>query len=186
MERTLVLVKPDGVKRALTGRVISRFEMAGLKVVGIKMVSPSRELAGKHYSDDENWLSSVGTKAKRAYKEGDERLNKSDSDIGRLIRNQLIDSLAGEPVVAMVLEGNEAAFAVRKIAGSTDPKGADPSSIRGMYSTDSYANADGNDRPIRNIIHASEDKDHADLEIALWFDESEFVEYKRVDDSILA
>ncbi len=185
MERTLVLVKPDGVRRALIGRVISRFEASGLKIVGMKALVPDRDIVGRHYPDDESWLSSVGSKARKSYGTEDERQKMSNSDIGRVIRNQLIDSLAGEPVVALVVEGNEVVFAVRKMAGGTEPKSADPSSIRSMYSTDSYTHADESKRPLRNVLHASEDKGHADYEIALWFNSSEIVDYKRADEDML-
>lgn len=181
MEKTLVLVKNDGVKRALIGSVISRFENAGLKVSAIKMIVPTKELVGKHYADDEKWLFSVGTKAKKAYESKGQKPDGTELDLGRRIRNRLINFLSDGPVVAIVIEGNEAIFSVRKIVGTTEPKSADPSSIRGIYSSDSYDLADSRDRPIKNIVHASEDKKSADLEIALWFDNNEIYEYDRSD-----
>ncbi len=177
----MVLVKNDGVKRALIGTIISRFENAGLKVSAIKMIVPSKELVGKHYADDEKWLLSVGTKAKKAYDAKDQKINRSEIDLGKDIRNQLIHFLSGGPVVAIVIEGNEVIFSVRKIIGSTEPKSADPSSIRGLYSSDSYDLANSKNRPIKNIVHASEDKRSADIEISLWFSEDEIFDYDRSD-----
>ncbi len=185
MERTLVLIKPDGVRRALIGRVIARFESAGLKVSGIKMVVPGRELVAKHYTDSEDWLRSVGAKAKKAYEAKGITPKESEVELGSKVRARLIDYLSSGPVVCMVIEGNESIFAVRKIVGSTEPRSADPSSIRGSLSTDSYALADSLDRPLKNIIHASEDKSSAESEISLWFEESELIKYKRADEDII-
>ncbi len=63
IEKTLLLIKPDAVQRALIGEIISKFEKAGFKIIGMKMVYASKELAGKHYANDESWLKSVGEKA---------------------------------------------------------------------------------------------------------------------------
>lgn len=181
MEKTLVLIKNDGVKRALIGSVISRFENIGLKVSAIKMIVPSKELVGKHYADDENWLLSVGTKSKRSYEEKGQKIDVAEIDLGRRIRDRLIDFLSSGPVVAVVIEGNEAIFSVRKIVGSTEPKSADPSSIRGIYSSDSYGLADSKNRPIKNLVHASEDEKSAEIEISLWFNDDEIFDYDRSD-----
>jgi nucleoside-diphosphate kinase len=185
IERTLVLVKPDGVYRALTGRVIAAFEDAGLKVVGIKLVKPDRSLIDKHYVSDEEYLKSVGAKTIRSYKQRGVEVKESELEIGKRIRSYLFDYLTNKPVVAMVIEGNEAVANVKKIAGVTSPTDADPSTIRGRYSSDSYDLADGKKRAVKNMLHVSGDKSEAEREIKLWFKESEFVEYKRADESTL-
>jgi nucleoside-diphosphate kinase len=184
-EKTFVLIKPDGVYRALIGAVIAKFESAGLKVVALKMVTPDQELAGKHYMADEGWMKSVGTKTKAAYKEKGIDVKETELEIGKRIRNQLLTYLTEGPVVAAVLEGNDAIYITRKIVGSTEPRKADPSSIRGMYSSDSYETADKGKRAVKNIIHASEDLATANREIALWFKKGEITTYKRVDEHII-
>lgn len=181
MEKTLVLIKPDGVYRALIGRIISRFEDSGLKVVAIKMVKPEKEVTDLHYSSDEDYLKSVGTKTKESFKKSGREVKESELEIGQRVRGYLLDYITMKPVVAMVVEGNDAIYVVRKIVGSTEPKTADPGSLRGSLSSDSYELADASGRPVRNIIHAAANKSDADKEIALWFKKNELIEYKRID-----
>jgi nucleoside-diphosphate kinase len=185
IERTLVLVKPDGVYRALIGKVTAAFEDAGLKVVGIKMLKPERSVIDKHYVADEAYLKSIGAKTISSYKKRGVDIKESELEIGKRIRGYLFDYVAGKPVVAMVIEGNEAVANVKKIAGATSPTDADRSSIRGRYASDSYDLADSKKRAIKNMLHVSGDKADAAREVKLWFKESELVEYKRVDESLL-
>ncbi|MCW1292630.1 MAG: nucleoside-diphosphate kinase [Candidatus Rehaiarchaeum fermentans] len=182
IERTLVLIKPDGIKRGLVGKITSAFEDCGLKIVGMKLVSPSPEKVQEHYNADENWLRSVGEKSIKSAKERNEAINEDPIEIGKRIRSYLINYLANNPVIAMVLEGNNAIEIVRKIIGSTQPSKADPSTIRGKYSSDSYDLADSNKRAVRNLVHASEDKASAEREIKVWFNESELIQYSRSDE----
>ncbi len=185
MERTLVLIKPDGVYRALIGEIIKRFEQAGLKIVAMKMVKPTREIVEKHYYADKEWLESVGQKAKASYEKEGKVVKETPLEIGMRVRNTLLNYLTGKPVVAMVVEGNEAIFVVRKILGSTEPKSADPGSIRGSLSSDSYAFADSQGRSTRNLVHASGDKKDAEREISIWFSRDEIIEYKRADEEAM-
>lgn len=185
VEKTLVLIKPDGVFRALIGKVITTFEDAGLKVVGIKMVKPDAAFVATHYVADKDWLLSVGNKNINAFKERGIKLNETALEIGTRVRESLLSYLTSGPVVAMVIEGNSAIEVARKLAGATEPRKADPSSIRGKYSCESYEAADGRKRAARNILHASEDAKTAEHEIALWFKKSEITEYKRVDDGLI-
>ncbi|MGI0100178.1 MAG: nucleoside-diphosphate kinase [Candidatus Micrarchaeaceae archaeon] len=185
MERTLMLVKPEGVKRALIGRIISRMEDSGLKVVAIKMVVPDSKTAGVHYIADKKWLNDTGSRTIQAYRDKGVVIKETPVQVATRIRNLLIKSLAGNPVVAIVFEGNEAAFVARKITGSTEPRKADPSTIRGLFSTDSYELSDSIGRPIRNIVHASEDAKTAKREIGVWFSPKELIQYKRADEDAL-
>ncbi|MEM3827078.1 MAG: nucleoside-diphosphate kinase [Candidatus Micrarchaeaceae archaeon] len=182
IERTLVLVKPEGVYRALIGKVITTFEEAGLKVVGIKMVRPDKDLAGKHYAADEEWMLSIGRKANEAALKKGLKITESEIEIGKRVRANLLKHLTSGPVVAMAIEGNEAVYVVRKLTGSTEPRSADPSSIRGRYGVDSYEMGDLKSRPVKNIVHASENEKAAKKELALWFKKSELVDYHRVDE----
>jgi nucleoside-diphosphate kinase len=185
MERTLVLIKPDGVYRALIGEVIKRFEQAGLKIVAIKMLKPSKEMVENHYYADNEWLESVGKKSIASAEKEGKKVTESPIEIGKRVRNLLVKSLSGKPVVAMVVEGNEAIFIVRKLVGSTEPKSAEAGSIRGSFSSDSYSLADISGRAVRNVVHASSDKKDAEREIAIWFKENEIISYERSDEKAM-
>jgi nucleoside-diphosphate kinase len=185
VEKTFVLIKPDGVQRALVGRIIGRFEDAGLKVVAMKMVMADKELAGRHYVDDIAWLEDVGKKSIASYEAKGIKVKDTAAEIGRKIRGYLMDYLTSGPVVAMVVEGNESVSIVRKIVGSTAPFKADPSTIRGMYACDSYQLADEMKRPIRNLIHTSDSVATAEKEIGVWFDRKEIKKYKRADETAM-
>jgi nucleoside-diphosphate kinase len=155
IERTLVLLKPDAVARGLMGKVIQRFEDAGLKIVGAKMVWVNKEFAAKHYFDV----------AERR---------------GEHILKVLLDMITEGPVMAMVIEGVSAVEVVRKMVGNTEPKSALPGTIRGDFAHHSYDHTDGKGVAIKNIVHASGKKDEADFEIKLWFKDNELHSYKTV------
>ena len=184
-ERTLVLIKPDGVQRGLIGEIIGRFERCGLKIVGMKMVYASEKLAGDHYIADENWLNTVGEKSKAAYAKRGITIEKENREIGLEIRSQLIEYLMMSPVAAFVIEGFNAVKHVRKLVGSTSPADAAPGTIRGDLSFDHYPLADQKKRPIQNLIHASGEVDEAQREIALWFKDDEIHKWERVDEALL-
>ncbi len=158
IQQTLIIIKPDGVERALTGKILARFEETGLKIVGLKMDHVSKEIAMKHYTED---------LAKRR---------------GEHIRTIMIDYISAGPVVAAVLEGVNAIEVVRKITGDTEPRTALPGTIRGDYTHMSYAYADQKKGPVKNVIHASSDANDAQREIALWFGKDELFKYKSVHD----
>jgi nucleoside-diphosphate kinase len=189
-EQTFVMIKPDGVLRSLVGLVISRFEAAGLKVVGLKMVHPTREIVEKHYPSTEEWFRTVGQKTLKSYAEY--RLDPmkdigttSDLEIGKIVKHWLVGYISSSAVVVMVIEGNHAIDAVRKIVGHTLPLFASPGTIRGDYSVDSPDLANVKKRPVRNIIHASGSKEEAEHEIKLWFSEKEIFNYKRADEEAM-
>ncbi|MBI4438614.1 nucleoside-diphosphate kinase [Candidatus Woesearchaeota archaeon] len=156
IERTLVLIKPDGVERGLAGKIITRFEDAGLKIVGMKLKVVNKDFALKHYTED---------LAKRR---------------GAHIREQMVEYISSGPVVAIVLEGVNAIENVRKLTGDTQPLSAQPGTIRGDFSHTSYSYADSSKKPVKNIIHASSGKQDAEHEISLWFAKNELHEYQTV------
>ena len=158
IERTLVLLKPDAVQRCVSGRVISRFEDAGMKIIGMKMMWIDKKFALKHYTEE---------LAKRA---------------GAHVREMIAEFLTTGPVVAMVLEGVNAIENVRKLVGSTEPKSAQPGTIRGDFSHMSYGYADAKKVPVKNLVHASSSKEDATAEIKLWFTQAELHSYKSVHD----
>jgi nucleoside-diphosphate kinase len=176
-EETLVVIKPDGVARGLTGRIIDQFLDAGLKLTKLELRNATADLIERHYPNDEGWLSSVGRKTLDDYErlgmDPDEYFGASDPlVIGRVIKGWLVDYLTQGPVVAMVLSGNEAIARVRKLAGATVPTMADPATIRGRFSSDSAAAANAEKRPIQNLVHASGNAEEAAYEIGLWFGEA--------------
>lgn len=179
MEKTLVLLKPDALSRGVVGEIISRFENAGLKLVATKMVRPDKKLARQHYPDDRpEFIKGMGHKTLDSYKEeGHDPLHNFGTEdphqIGLQLQKWLVDFLVSGPVIALVLEGPNAISVVRGIAGHTIPAKAEPGTIRGDYSDDSAVLANAEKRSIKNLVHASGDKQEADFEINLWFSENE-------------
>lgn len=184
-QRTLVLIKPDGVQRHLVGEVIHRFESAGLKIVGLKLVWADAALARKHYPTDEDYLRSIGEKAIAGRRKLGLPVTETPLAIGRWVRSLLERFLRVSPVVAMVLEGTDAIANVRQLVGTTDPVLADVGSIRGDLTIDTIQMANLESRSVRNLMHASSDQDEAKREIALWFRPGELYDYRTVMDVVL-
>jgi nucleoside-diphosphate kinase len=183
-EKSLVLVKPDGVKRGLIGDIIGRFEKVGLKLIAAKMVVVTPEMATKHYGYDESWFKNVGDKVMAFYNEhgkdpGEELGTMDAKEIGKLVQKWNVDYLTAGPVLAMIWEGPHAVEVIRKIVGSTYPNTAPPGTIRGDYSFDSPFLSNVNKRSVQNLVHASGAPEEAELEIQLWFKEDEIHEYTR-------
>jgi nucleoside-diphosphate kinase len=154
-ERTLVVLKPDAVVRGLAGRIIGRFEDAALKIVGVKMRELDADFARRHYFDLE------------------ERL-------GAEVYNATAAFMQRGPVIAFVLEGEDAVATVRKIVGSTYPNEAQPGSIRGDFAHQSKAVAAVTGKAVANLVHASGNREEAEYEVNLWFDKTELFEYKNL------
>lgn len=190
MEQTLVVLKPDAVKRGLIGEIIKRFENVGLTVVAVKLLTAKLDLVEKHYPADreELWVG-IGNKTLENYKDLDmdpmDSLGTKDpKEIGKMVRVWLMDYIMEGPVLAIVFEGPHAVELVRKITGHTLPLVSAPGTIRGDYSYDSSYLANSAKRPIKNLIHASGNKDEAEYEIPLWFSKEEIHNYKRSSDVI--
>ena len=149
-ERTLVVLKPDAVARGLAGRIIQRFEDASLKIIGMKMRKIDADFTRKHYFDLE------------------ERL-------GSAVYNATAEFMQRGPVIAFVIEGEDAVATVRKIVGSTYPNEAQPGSIRGDFAHQSKA--------VANLVHASGKPEEAKYEVDLWFDATELYEYHSANDA---
>ena len=187
-EKTLVLIKPDGVRKSISGKIISRFEDAGLKIVAIKMVWADEELAKNHYYLDEEWAKGIYEKTKNSYeKEGKKLEEKDHLELGKKIQAYLTEYIKEGPVIAIVLEGPHAVELIRKIIGATEPRSSAPGTIRSDFaSIESYPRADSDKRAIRNLIHASDSVENAKREISLWFASEEIHgNYKTVHDFLL-
>lgn len=131
MERTLILVKPDAFARNLSGEIIARFERKGLRLVALQQMKISRELASQHYAEHD----------------------------GKPFYEELVSFITSGPLVAMVLEGEQAIAAARQVIGATNPLEASPGSIRG-----DYAVAVG-----QNMVHGSDATESAAREVTLFF-----------------
>jgi nucleoside-diphosphate kinase len=133
MDRTLILVKPDAFARGLTGEITARFERKGLKIVALKLMTTPRDLAETHYAEHE----------------------------GKPFYGELVDFITSAPLVAMVLEGDEAVVAARQLIGATNPLEANTGSIRGDFAI-----------PVgQNMVHGSDSNESAAREIGIWFPE---------------
>lgn len=187
-ERTLVIIKPDGVQRSLIGEIIKRYERSGLKMIALKMLIPTEEMAIKHYYEvgGDAWLEEVGRKASAAYeKKGLKSPFASNMENGRAIMNSNAKYLSAGPVIAMIWQGNQATALVRKITGGTEPLSSDVGTIRGDFTLDTYMMADLDQRSIRNLIHASGNTEEAEKEIPIWFKPEEILNYKLFQESVL-
>lgn len=141
MEKTFVMLKPDAIQRNLAGEIISRFEKRGLKLAAMKMLIIGNEMAERHYGEHK----------------------------GKPFFQSLVNFITSGPVIAMILEGQNAVQVARKMMGSTDPQGAEPGTVRG-----DYALFTGN-----NIVHGSDSAESAAREIDLFFSPAEIVSYKK-------
>jgi len=142
MEHTLILIKPDGAKRRLTGMVLDRLEAAGLTLAAAKVVSVSEELAREHYRD---------LKDKPFFE-----------NLIKYIRGEF-HHIADNRIFALIIEGEDVIKHVRKIAGATNPEEAEPGTIRGSFGRITTSGQ------FENVIHASGNKVDAEREIKLWF-----------------
>ena len=133
MDRTLILVKPDAFARSLTGEIIARFERKGLRLLALRQLVVDRELAERHYAEH----------AERPF------------------FGELVEFITSGPLVAMVLEGDDAVRAARQVIGATNPLEAAPGSIRGDFATETG----------RNMVHGSDSPESAAREAALFFGE---------------
>ena len=187
-ERTLVIIKPDGIQRSLIGEIIHRYERTGLKLLSLKMVIPTEAMAIQNYYEvgGDAWLEEVGRKARASYeRKGLKSPYVNNMENGRAVMMANAKYLSSGPVIAMVWQGNSAVGLVRKITGGTEPLTSDVGTIRGDFTLDSYAMADMDQRSVRNLIHASGTAEEAEKEIKIWFKEEELQNYRLIQEQIL-
>ncbi|MBU1046113.1 nucleoside-diphosphate kinase [Patescibacteria group bacterium] len=189
-ERTLLIIKPDAVKRGLAGEIISRLERRGLKIIALRMFLATKGQIDNHYPKDEQWIRRLGEKTLKNYQEynidAKKELGTDDAlEIGKIVRSWLIDFLTSGPMVKMVIEGIHAINMVRKIAGPTMPAQADMGTIRGDFSVDDSTAANKDKRSVRNLVHASETPEEAKHEIEFWLVPDEIFDYKRAEDDVM-
>ena len=184
-ERTFVILKPDTIQRSLTGDVISRFERAGLKMTGMKLVFATEELLQKHYNKDDEWFQKKGEGVVKDMEAQGMPVEKEPIEYGRDIIRTVVRYMTEAPVLAMVLQGSNAVGVVTKLVGTTEPTSADVGTIRGDYTVDSYAHATLEDRAVKNLIHCSDCVEEAERELALWFTEDEVHDYVTAQERIM-
>lgn len=184
-ERTLVIIKPDGVQRTLVGEIISRIEKTGLKFVALKMILASEKQCWEHYNKDEEWFEKKGSLILKERQDRGMAVDKSALEYGKDIIKQLVSFMTSGPVIAMIIEGNQSVGIVKKLVGSTEPSTSDVGTIRGDLTVDSYALAGIDGRAVRNLIHCTDKPEEADREIKLWFKDEEIIKYRLVQEQIL-
>ncbi|HMO77854.1 MAG TPA: nucleoside-diphosphate kinase [Candidatus Paceibacterota bacterium] len=184
-ERTFVILKPDTVQRSLMGEVISRFEQTGLKCTAMKMFVPEEAKLTAHYNKNDEWFKSKGERIISDLKEQGRPIEKEAIEYGKDIIRAIVKYMTAAPVVAMVFEGNQSVAVVTKLVGTTEPKTSDVGTIRGDYTVDSYSHASFENRSVRNLIHCSESPEEAEREIAIWFSESEVMDYRTAQEYIM-
>ena len=185
-ERTLAVIKPDGIQRTLIGEIIKRYERVGLKLVGLKMVAPDEKFVEDHYTLNPEWRKNVGNKSIEAAKKKGEAIRSEDPlEMGEFVLGYLKKYLSSGPVIAMVWQGINAVGIVRKITGGTEPLTSDVGTIRGDFTIDSYKAGDTDGRSVRNLVHASGSPEEAEREIELWFNKKEIINYRLIQEEIL-
>jgi len=184
-ERSLVLIKPDGVQRSLIGEIIKRMERTGLKIVAMKMIVATEEQCWTHYNKDDEWFAKKGAKIVADFESAGIPVEKEAIEYGRDIVKQLVKFMTCGPIVALVLQGNKAVGTVTKVVGTTEPLTSDVGTIRGDLTIDSYDIAAIDGRAVRNLIHCSESPEEAEREMKIWFDEKELIGYRLVQEQIL-
>lgn len=189
-EKTLILIKPDGVKRGLIGEIISQMEKRGLKIISLEMFQATRAQISEHYPKDEKWVKRLGEKTLKNYQtygfDAKKELGTNETiAIGRLVRGWLLDYMTSGPMVKIMIKGIHAISMVRKIVGSSMPAEAEMGTIRGNFSIDDATAANRDKRSIRNIVHASENQEEAEHEINFWFSLEDIFDYKRAEEDIM-
>jgi len=189
-ERTLLLIKPDGVMRGLIGEVLKRLEQRGLKITGLKMVQATAEQVDNFYPKDPAWIERLGNKGLKTFAEYEldpvEYLGTSDpTEIGKVVRAGFSQYMTMSPIVAVVVEGIHAVSVVRKLIGPSLPVFAEPGTIRGDFSHDAPTSANIEGRVIYNVVHATETVEEAKQEVAFWFNEDEIFDYDRSEHVVM-
>jgi len=179
-ERTVVLIQRDAIARNLVGEIISRFEKNGLKIIAMKSVWPTREIAEKHYRTTDEQTIGIGNKTMKGMREqgkGNEIKKLYGSEDAKEIGTQVVEILrqflTKGMLIAMVLEGENAIERVRKIVGYTDPAKAEKGTIRGDLGVDYIAKSSMEKRKLENLVHAADSPEAAKREIDVWFKKDE-------------
>lgn len=189
MERTLIVIKPDGVKRGLIGTIFEVFENVGLKLLAAKMVKPDQQVIKNHYPGTKEWIKEMGEKTLASFKQSGLEVKKQmgtdDPDkLGQFVYDRLIKYWMEGPIVVSVWEGPGAITIARKLRGHTIPALAEAGTLHGRYSFDNSPLSASVDRVVKTFIHASGSVKEAEREIKYWFPKMEFKNYEREIDQL--
>lgn len=184
-ERSLVILKPDAIQRSLIGEIITRFERIGLKFTAFKFLVPTEEQLLAHYNKDDAWFLRKGQNIIDDLNRQGRPVEKEPIEYGKDIIRTIIKYMQQAPVLAFIVEGNQAVAVTTKLVGTTEPTTADIGTIRGDYTLDSYGHSTYEDRAVRNLIHCSESPEEAEREIALWFSDEEVQNYVTAQERIM-
>lgn len=189
-EQTLIIIKPDAVKRALIGTIIKTFETVGLKLLAAKMVKPEAGVIKNHYPGTPEWIIEMGNKTLASFKQSgvDPKKQFGTDDptkLGQFVYDRLIKYWGEGPIVVMVWSGPDSVVIARKLRGHTIPLLAQTGTLHAKYSYDSSTLSAGLDRVVKTFVHASGTVEEAKREIKYWFPEiKEFKDYKREIDQL--
>lgn len=189
MERTLLIIKPDAVKRGLIGTIIETFERPGLKLMAAKMVKPEADVIKNHYPGTPEWITEMGNKTIASFKQAGTDVKKlmgteDPLKLGTFVYDRLIKYWQEGPIVVMVFEGPNAVAVARKLRGHTIPALAEPGTLHATYSYDSSTTSSSLDRVVKTFVHASGSVEEAEREIQYWFAGMKFEGYRREVDSL--
>lgn len=184
-ERTLVILKPDTVQRSLIGELIKRFEQTGLKVSAMKMFMADEPTLMKHYNKDDEWFLKKGKRIIEDLTAQNMPVEKEAMEYGKDIIRTIMHYMTVAPSVALIVEGNQSVAVVTKLVGTTEPSTSDVGTIRGDLTVDSYGHSSFENRAVRNLVHCSESPEEAEREIALWFSDSEIMDYMTAQERIM-
>lgn len=168
-QRTLVLIKNDAVRGGYIGKIIQRIEaLENSKIIAMKMPTATREQCMAHYNKDDSWCIWQG---QRKIDQGFADSGSLPEDVGQGILELMADYMTSGPMVALIVEGENAVERLVRLVGSTQPVSAARETLRGMYSIDSYVLANSEGRALHNVAHCSDSLEEAEREIGIWFPE---------------
>jgi len=189
LEQTLIIIKPDAVKRGLIGKIIETFEQVGLKLLAAKMVKPEKNVIKNHYPGTPEWIKEIGEKTLASFKQSGKDIKKvmgtdDPEKLGAFVYERLVNYWLEGPIVVMVWEGPDAVQIARKLRGHTIPLLAQTGTLHASYSFDSSTLSTSLNRVVKTFVHASGSIDEAEREIKYWFPNIEFKNYEREVDKL--
>jgi len=189
IEKTLIIIKPDAVKRGLVGVIFETFENIGLKLMAAKMVKPDAEVIKNHYPGTPEWIAEMGEKTISSFKQSNMDVKTimgidNPAKLGQFVYDRLIKYWQEGPIIVMVWQGPHVIEIARKIRGHTIPYLAQTGSIHASYSFDSSVLSVSLNRVVKTFIHASGSIDEANREIKYWFGTLDFKGYERDVDKL--
>lgn len=189
IERTLIIIKPDALKRGLVGKIIETFENVGLKLMAAKMLRPDKKVIKNHYPGTSEWIKEMGEKTLVSFKQSGQDVIKTfktedPNKLGSFIYERLIKYWMEGPIVVMVWQGPNAITVARKLRGHTIPALATPGTLHAQFSFDSSPLSASQDRVVKTFVHASGSIEEAEREIKYWFGNQKFKNYEREVDQL--